>query len=377
MKYLISILIAITLAACSGKKQVSTTEDKPAITENTVTLTEAQIKNAGILTGKAETKTISSLLKVNGVIDVPPQNLISISFPLGGFLKSTQLLPGMKVRKGEAIASMEDQSFIQLQQDYLVARTRTEYLQKEFERQQTLNSTKTSSDKVYEQAKNEYQSQKIQLKALHEKLLLINIDPEKLNENNISRTVNIYSPINGFVSAVNVNIGKYVNPTDILFELVNPEDIHLALTLFEKDVPLVEPGQKVKAWLTNHPERIYEASVLLVSKKLDMNRSTVIHCHFEKSNHELLPGMFMNASIMVQHNNSMAVPEDAVVRSGDKQFIFVQTGDKIFTMTEVRTGAAENGFILIEAGGADLSNKTIIVKNAYAALMKMLNKSEE
>jgi cobalt-zinc-cadmium efflux system membrane fusion protein len=377
MKSIISILAIAILAGCSGKKQAAVTENKQIITENNVTLTDAQMKNAGIQTGKAETKTISSLLKVNGLIDVPPQNLISISFPLGGFLKSTQLLPGMKVRKGEPIAIMEDQSFIQLQQDYLVARTRTEYLQKEFERQQALNSTKASSDKVYEQAKNEYQSQKIQLKALHEKLLLINIDPEKLNENNISRTVNIYSPINGFVSAVNVNIGKYVNPTDILFELMNPDDIHLALTLFEKDVPLVEPGQKVKAWVTNHPEKTYDASVLLVSKKLDMNRSTVIHCHFDKSPHELLPGMFMNANIMVQHNNSLAVPEEAVVRWGDKQFIFVQSGDKTFTMTEVRTGPAENGFILIESDSTNLSNKTIVVKNAYAVLMKMLNKNEE
>jgi cobalt-zinc-cadmium efflux system membrane fusion protein len=68
--------------------------------------------------GKISSQTISSVLKVNGIIDVPPQNMVSISVPLGGFLKSTKLLPGMHIAKGEIIASMEDQQYIQLQQEY-------------------------------------------------------------------------------------------------------------------------------------------------------------------------------------------------------------------------------------------------------------------
>jgi cobalt-zinc-cadmium efflux system membrane fusion protein len=59
---------------------------------------------------------------VNGKIDVPPQNMVSISVPLGGYLKSTKLLEGMHISKGEVIAIMEDQQYIQLQQDYLTAK---------------------------------------------------------------------------------------------------------------------------------------------------------------------------------------------------------------------------------------------------------------
>ncbi|MCH5687409.1 hypothetical protein LWM68_25980 [Niabella sp. W65] len=51
--------------------------------ENIVVLTDAQLKNAGIVTGKLETKNISSILKVNGKIDVPPANRISVGVPLG------------------------------------------------------------------------------------------------------------------------------------------------------------------------------------------------------------------------------------------------------------------------------------------------------
>ena len=63
--------------------------------ENLVQLTDAQVKNAGITTTRAEKRNIATALKVSGRIDVPPQNIVSVSFPLGGYLKSTNLLPGM------------------------------------------------------------------------------------------------------------------------------------------------------------------------------------------------------------------------------------------------------------------------------------------
>jgi len=65
----------------------------------------------------------------------------------------------------------------------------------------------------------------------------------------------VYSPINGFVSTVNVNIGKYVTASDVLFELVNPTDIHLALTVYEKDLNRLFIGQKLAAYSNNQPEK--------------------------------------------------------------------------------------------------------------------------
>jgi len=59
------------------------------------------------------------------------------------------------------------------------------------------------------------------VKSLEQKLLLVGISPDQLNEDNISNTINIVSPIKGYLKAVNVNIGKYVSSTDILFEIVN------------------------------------------------------------------------------------------------------------------------------------------------------------
>ena len=125
-KYII-ILMAVLLNSC-GSKNTSPENKTDSVAETKVSLTEAQIKNAGIETGVPVSKTMSSILKVNGVIDVPPQNMVSISFPLGGYLKSTKLLPGMHVAKGEALAVLEDPQYIQLQQDYLMAKAKLNIL---------------------------------------------------------------------------------------------------------------------------------------------------------------------------------------------------------------------------------------------------------
>jgi len=76
---------------CSSKTKEPVAET--SVSEKIVTLTDAQLKNAALETELPEKRSLSAVLKVNGIIDVPPQNLVSISMPLGGYLKSTELLP--------------------------------------------------------------------------------------------------------------------------------------------------------------------------------------------------------------------------------------------------------------------------------------------
>src|SRR5258706_16368003 len=152
MKQLIILPAIVLLFTSCGSSKPEEKKTETQTDETVVTLTEAQLKNAGIQTGKLEQKSISSILKVNGKIDVPPQNMVSVSVPLGGYLKSTTLLPGMHIAKGATIAVMEDQQYIQLQQDYLTARAKQLYAEQEFNRQKDLNQSKASSDKVYQQA---------------------------------------------------------------------------------------------------------------------------------------------------------------------------------------------------------------------------------
>ncbi|MBP6731467.1 MAG: efflux RND transporter periplasmic adaptor subunit [Chitinophagales bacterium] len=372
-KVIILVFVALCLSGCNSKPAETTVAETDS---NEVALTEAQLKNAAIETGKPESKTLSSVLKVNGVIEVPPQNMISVSVPMAGYLKSTQLLPGMHVAKGEVIAVVEDLQYIQLQQDYLTAKARLTYNQGEYNRQRELNKTKASSDKVFEMAEADYQSQQATVRGLYEKLRLLSIDPDKLTADNISRGISLRSPIDGFVSKVNVNIGKYVNPTDILFELVNPADIHLNLTVFEKDLDKLAIGQKLLAY-TNNSTKKHPCEIILIGKNLSADRSTEVHCHFEKYDHSLIPGMYMNAEVSVQSTGALAVPEGAIVDYAGKQYVFEAMPGNRYQMIEVQTGLSENGYMQISSNEVNLADKTLVTKNAYTVFMKKQNKSDE
>lgn len=367
--------LAMAAASCASKNEVPSADVVNHI-ENTVTLSEDQYKNASISFGKIEQKFISSVLKVNGRIDVPPQNMISVSVPMGGYLKYTKLLPGMHLNKGDVIAVMEDQQYIQLQQDFLTAKSRLSYVANEYERQKELNQSKASSDKVFQQTESDFTTEKVNVKALAERLRLIGVNPDKLDENTISRSINIYSPIDGYVSKVNVNIGKYTHPSDVLFELINPADIHLALTIFEKDLDKIFVGQKILAYTNSQPEKKYECEVILIGKNISVERSTEVHSHFENYDKSLIPGMYMNAEIELKNKNVYALPEEAIVRYENNQYVFTGDSKNSFTMEQVATGDAENGFVEITSG-KDLMDKKIVIKGAYTLLMKMKNKVEE
>lgn len=377
-RYIIHVPVLCFLLACGQQKTVEKKKTAHREAENLVQLSDAQLKNAGITTTRAEKRNIATALKVSGRIDVPPQNIVSVSFPLGGYLKSTRLLPGMHVNKGAVIGVLEDQQYIQLEQDYLTAKARLDFLEKEYERQQVLNRSKASSDKLFQQTAADYKSQQILLRALAEKLELIGVHPGRLNENSISRSVNIYSPINGFVTKVNVNIGKYVNPTDVLFEIVNPDDIHLALTVFEKDVSKLAVGQHVIAYTNNDTAKKYECEVILIGQDVEADRGVQVHCHFESYDKSLIPGTFMNALIETAADSVWALPEDAVVRYQNQQYAFVRKDNNVFEMLPLKTGARENGYIQVAAAhDNDLARQDFVTKGAYSLLMKLKNTAEE
>jgi membrane fusion protein, heavy metal efflux system len=373
-KIIILINTVLLVASCSSKKEQQIAEVN--MPENMVVLSEAQLKNAGLLLGKMEKHSIASVLKVSGKIDVPPQNMVSISVPLGGYVRSAKLLPGMPVSKGQILAVIEDQQYIQIQQDYLTAKAQLAYSESDFKRQRELNQSKATSDKVFEQSKSTYNAQTVLVNSLAQKLKLIGISPGSIGAGSISRSINIYSPISGFVSAVNVNIGKYVSPADVLFELINPSDIHLALTVFEKDMDKLFIGQKLMAYTNGQSDKQYPCTVILISKNMSNESSSVVHCHFEQYDKTLLPGMFMNADVDVKNNEVNALPDEAIVRFENKQYAFIAKGKNQFEMLEIKTGNAENGFTAVNIDET-LAKETFVLKGAYNLLMKLKNIADE
>lgn len=372
---LIILLVASSLLLACKNETKNTEKNTIVADENSVTLTDAQLKNAAIETTTLQEKNIATVLKLNGKVDVPPQNLISVSVPLGGYLRSTKLLPGMHINKGEVIATMEDQQYIQLQQDYLMAQSKLQFAELEYARQKELNQSQASSDKVTQLAQSEVNIQRITMNALAEKLRLININPSKITAGKISKSISIYSNITGFVSKVNVNIGKYVTPADVMFELINPSDIHLNIKVFEKDVAKLSIGQKVIAFNNANPEIKYSCSIILISKDINSEGTADVHCHFDTYDQTILPGMYMNAEVELKASTYNSIPEESIVAFEGKEYIFVNDSKLHYQMIAVSVRQKENGIVALDHS-ENLLTKKIVTKGAYTLLMKLKNKEE-
>lgn len=326
-----AILAALTITSCGNKDDKAKVNSEEATEEGAagegasfLELKEEQIKAAEIEMDSIKTRSISAILKVNGVLDVPPQNLYSINAPYGGFLKNTDLLEGSKVQKGQVIATLQHPDYIQMQQDYMNSVSQLGFLEKDYQRQVTLQKENASAAKTLQKAEAEYNSLLSTVKGLEAKFAMIGIKKEEVKEGKITSTISLRSPISGYVTKVNVNIGKYVSSQDVIFEIVNPEHLHVELTVFEKDIDKIRVGQKIRFTLANEPGNERTAKVYLIGRQFDNSRTVRIHGHLDKEDPHLLPGMYINATIDLGENLEATVPRQSVVMDNGKKYVFVQ-----------------------------------------------------
>ncbi|PIF70736.1 efflux RND transporter periplasmic adaptor subunit [Flavobacterium sp. 2] len=373
--YIITIFGLLLLVSCNSDKK---NQEKETVQkqENTIQLSSEQIKNAGLVVGNPEERTVKGILQLQGTVTVPPKSVVSVSISLGGYIKKTDLMAGMHVRKGQLLAVVEDMQYIQLQQDYLTAKEKFQLAKSEYDRQKELNAKKASSDKLYEQTATEMQTQRIYMSSLAQKLSLLGINVKTLSASNISKTVSIVSPINGVVSKINVNVGKYIAPTDMLFELMEMSDIVLVMNAFEKDIHLLSVGQTVSAFTNANPSKKFPAKIAYINRSLNDDRAAEVICKVNQYDSALIPGLFINAEAVFENEKAITVPEDAVVRWQGKFFVFALSGNNQYKMAAVEPGTTTDGFRQIKSSAIDKSSK-IVIKNAYTLLMTFMNGGDE
>ena len=378
-KYFLYFLVLLALNACSSKepKNSTTNIENSTISSNLVQLDKDQIQQANLKMAVLDKGTASMEVHLNGKIDVPPTAVASVSIPMGGYVQDINLIPGNYVKKGSTIATIKDPQFVQLQEDYLSAKAKSVYLSQDMDRQKLLLQQDAVSKKTFQLLQSEFNTNAIALKGLAEKLKLINIDPSTLSIDKISSKVNLIAPISGYVSKVNLNRGKYVAPTEVLLELIDPNDVHAAITIYEKDITLFKEGMKGKVVLANEPNKFYLVSVLAVSKNLDDDKSGLLHCHFAAVPKNMLPGMFLTADFSVNNANTVIVPINAIQRFQGVDYIFIQQSANQFEAKQVTVGTInKTTAAILNPEATEWLGKNIVVENAYSLLGKLMNKSE-
>ena len=385
IKAITLLFILAGFISCAGgqakKEEKAETEMLP---EDVVEMRADQIKLANIELGSIEMRQMRSTLKVNGTVTVAPENRATVCFPMGGYIKNLTLMPGTAVGKGQILATIENQDFVDIQQNYLEIKNKLEYAQAEFNRHSELYKDDVYSEKNVQSVTADYKTLKAQLKALEQKLLLIGINQANLKEEDISGTVSLKSPLSGYVTSVNVNPGKFVSPSDILFEIVNSDQLLLELTLFEKDVDKVEKNQSITFFINDETEE-HEAMVMQTARSINADRAYPVYARVTGKCKNVLPGMYVKALIGTAGKQVAALPQEAVVSFNDKQYVFAFDKNKEengqpfteYRIVEVQKGATSNGFTeIILPEGFDISGTRFVVKGAYNLLSAMKNAGE-
>jgi cobalt-zinc-cadmium efflux system membrane fusion protein len=374
IKSLVFLCLSTLVIACGGK--VATTQEVGDVSDGSVAvLTEAQFKAALISTDTLKKRSMARKIKLNGFVEVPPQSLVSVSAPLGGFVKTLKLVPGMYVKKDDIIATVEDLQFIQLQQDYLTAQSKWRFAEIELDRQKQLLHHEAGSDKALQQVQSEVDLQRITMMALAEKLRLIHINPQQVSESNMTRVAAIKSPITGLVTQVHANVGKFLSPSDLIYSMMNPNDIYLALRVFEKDVSLLAFNQKITAYSNANPAKKYQGTVSLFSGVMQSDGTSTVHCRIINPDKEIRPGLYMNAELEVENPTVDVVPEKSVVSFEGKDYLVVEDKRLQYRLVEVETGFRQGGFATV-LNAQQFENRSIVANGAYTILMKMKNKEE-
>jgi cobalt-zinc-cadmium efflux system membrane fusion protein len=373
------LLTTIILTSCEIKPKPTEAKEEAAIAveSNLIKLTKEQVALAQLVTAPIQLGKMKGMAHLNGVVDVPPTGIASVSIPMGGYVQDINLIPGTYVKKGQVLATVKDPTYVQLQENYLAAKAKLIYLQQDIDRQKLLLTQEAVSKKAYQQLQADFATNQIQVKALSEQLKLINIQPDNLTTEKMTSLVQLIAPMSGYITKVNINKGKYVTPSDILLEIMDPNDIHAAITIYESAIAGFKVGMKGTVSLTQDPTKKYPVSILAVSQNINEDKTGLLHCHFEKIPSNVLPGMFLSADIVVETNESILIPVNAVQRFQGKDFIFLQRAQNEYETIEIQVRQTNADYVTVSnADAKSWIGKPLVVKNAFSLLGMMMNKAE-
>tara|TARA_R110002051_G_scaffold181460_1_gene250965 strand:+ start:40892 stop:42028 length:1137 start_codon:yes stop_codon:yes gene_type:complete len=352
MNFKIVFFIAFLLQAACSSKDTKNTISEPEGTTNTddrIYVTKAQFEHNNMTLGALEDKGFPKVVKTTGMIDVPPENKSIINAMMGGYIKTTPLLIGDEVKKGQQLVTLENPEFITLQQNYLETKEQLSYLKAEYDRQKTMLEEKITSQKNYLKAESDYNTAMARYNGMRKQLSLLNIAISEVEKGNITSIVAMYSPIAGSITKVNVARGTFVSPGTPIMEIIDHDHVHIELSVFEKDIMQLKKGQEIQFTIPEASEERYEAEVYLIGTVIENNRTVKVHGHLkDETKANFLVGMFVQADIITSSVSKKALPEAAVIDlDGVYTILQLDSADDegyYFKVTEIESENNYNGF---------------------------------
>ncbi|PTB96634.1 efflux transporter periplasmic adaptor subunit [Marivirga lumbricoides] len=389
-KILSLLIVGAMLLSCSSEKDSQQNEEHiheeghadehhDENEESAVHLSSAQFDALDMRVDTLRKRNIFDVVAASGQLEVPPQNEAVVTAVMGANISSILVIEGEEVKKGQVLAYLQHPSYTNLQGEYLQAYNDLGFLEQDYERQKKLYEQEVGSGKTFQQTASEYKAKKGMVSSMETQLKQLGLRIERIKEGDFYTQIPVISPIDGAIIKVDVKLGQYVNPEKTLFEIINTHHIHADLMVFEKDISKVEVGQKVRFTVENVPDEELVAEIYSVGKKFEQAPKAVhVHAEIKNETGKLIPGMYIRGEILTGSKETYAFPEDALVREGDRYFVYeaIKEGDSwMFIPVEVTTGVSHKNWATVRFLEAMPEEKVFAYNNAYY-LQAEMNKSE-
>lgn len=365
------------LSACGNNSTTKTEDDtKEQHKEETtvITLSPEQMKVAGIVMGDIEMKNLTTSISVNGTLAVPNQNKALVTSLIGGVLRTLNVQPGDLVHKGQSIGTIVNTELSGIQQQMISINGQLKYAEQEQKRQKELVDGNAAPLKNLQKVEAEINSLKAQQTSLQNHLNALGVSSSQ----NISSTLSITAPISGTISEISAQIGSNVDASKPIAQIINNSELHLDLFVYEKDLPKIAAGQTIHFTLTNNPGKEYDAIIYSIGTAF-ANESKAIPVHARVINNKagLIEGMGVTARISLGDKVYPAIPDDAIISNGGKEFIFIleksTDSGTTFKRVQVIKGATDVGYSEIKLLNELPKGTKVAVKGAFFLMAKMTN----
>lgn len=307
----------------------------PQMAPGTVMLTPQKQQLIGVRTAPVARQTLRRTLRTVGRIEPDETRIAKVHTKFAGWAEKVFVdFTGKLVERGQPLFSIYSPELVSTQQEYLISLRGEKYL----------------SESPYANAIEGAASLR---SAARERLRLWDISEAQIAEleksGKVSRTLEVSSPITGYVMERKVFDRIYVTPEMDTYVVADLSKVWVTADIYEYEVPYVRLGQRASMQMASFPGRTFLGTVAYIYPTLDPNTRTVrVRLEFENPRMELKPNMFAEVELTIDYGDQLLIPAEAVLESGTRQLVFIAHPDGYFEPRELKLGArVEQQYIVL------------------------------
>lgn len=362
-----SIIISLFFISCQSNVIIEEeAQDDVSASDEWIIIEKQQFEAEQMKLEKMKTHNFSKTYQTTGKIITNYQSSAMVNTSISGKINEVKVVLNQNVKKGQVLCTVESNEFIELQKDYLIALAQRKPVQSNYLRQKQLFEENISSEKAFLEAESEYEILLAELDASKAQLENMQLSEDLIKSGRIQNYFKIYAPIEGQIQQINVQIGEYIEPQNVLMNIVNGENALLEFVIYADFATNIEIGQHLHFFTSVDRSKDYEARVISVGQSMNSELQGVVCQADILGDESLIPGSKVMLELFYNNIELSAIDHEAVLSAENKHYVLVLDKEDekgyYFKKTEVKIGESNGQFTEIISPKLD---GDILAKGAY------------